>query len=214
MGDSRRSLQSKLRTRLSRRAGSVRIAIIGSGYVGLVAAACFAELGHEVTCVDNDRQKIELPQRGEVREQISLVLQDSLLSSGTIRDNIAFGQTDATDEEVSAAARTANADEFIRRLPDGYDTRVGERRTILSGGQKPCHRPCRAGQRTYVDCQRTHKRSRCRRRAHRHQRAGTGGSPMHHARHRAPSAWQIALTCTSLTRHHARYESLPVLEDR
>jgi ABC-type multidrug transport system fused ATPase/permease subunit len=71
-----------------------------------------------------------------LREQISLVLQDSLLLSGTIRDNIAFGQTDATDEEISAAARTANADEFIRRLPDGYDTLVGERGTTLSGGQK------------------------------------------------------------------------------
>jgi ABC-type sulfate/molybdate transport systems ATPase subunit len=71
-----------------------------------------------------------------LREQISLGLQDSLLLSGTIRDNITFGQTDATDEEISAAARTANADEFIRRLPEGYDTRVGERGTTLSGGQK------------------------------------------------------------------------------
>src|SRR2546429_379814 len=71
-----------------------------------------------------------------VREQISLVLQDSLLLSGTIRDNITFGQTDATDEEISAAARTANADEFICRLPESYDTRVGERGTTLSGGQK------------------------------------------------------------------------------
>ena len=71
-----------------------------------------------------------------LREQISLVLQDSLLLSGTIRDNIAFGRTDATDEEIRAAARTANAEEFICRLPEGYDTRVGERGTTLSGGQK------------------------------------------------------------------------------
>jgi subfamily B ATP-binding cassette protein MsbA len=71
-----------------------------------------------------------------VREQISLVLQDSLLLSGTIRDNIAFGRPDATDEEIFTAARTANAEEFIRRLPEGYDTRVGERGTTLSGGQK------------------------------------------------------------------------------
>ncbi|PYT65483.1 MAG: ABC transporter ATP-binding protein [Acidobacteria bacterium] len=71
-----------------------------------------------------------------LREQISLVLQDSLLLSGTIRDNITFGRMDASDQEISAAARTANADEFIRRLPDGYDTRVGERGTTLSGGQK------------------------------------------------------------------------------
>ena len=71
-----------------------------------------------------------------LREQISLVLQDSLLLSGTIRDNIAFGRTDATDEEIRAAAATANADEFIRRLPAGYETPVGERGTTLSGGQK------------------------------------------------------------------------------
>ncbi len=71
-----------------------------------------------------------------LREQISLVLQDSLLLSGTIRDNIAFGRTDATDAEIRAAAATANADEFIRRFPDGYETTVGERGTTLSGGQK------------------------------------------------------------------------------
>jgi ATP-binding cassette subfamily B protein len=71
-----------------------------------------------------------------VREQISLVLQDSLLFRGTIRENIAFGRTSASDEEVVAAAVTANADEFIRRLPDGYESAVGERGTTLSGGQK------------------------------------------------------------------------------
>src|SRR5256884_379552 len=70
------------------------------------------------------------------REQISLVLQDSLLLSGTIRDNIAFGRTDATDEEIRAAAAIANADEFIDRLPEGYETPVAEGGTTLSGGQK------------------------------------------------------------------------------
>ncbi len=70
------------------------------------------------------------------REQISLVLQDSLLLSGTIRDNITFGRTDATDAEIRAAAATANADEFIRRFPEGYETRVAEAGTTLSGGQK------------------------------------------------------------------------------
>ena len=71
-----------------------------------------------------------------VREQISLVLQDSLLFRGTIRENIVFGRTSACDEEIIAAAVTANADEFIRRLPDGYESPVGERGTTLSGGQK------------------------------------------------------------------------------
>ena len=70
------------------------------------------------------------------REQIGLVLQDSLLLSGTIRDNITFGRTDATDEEIRAAAAIANADEFIHRLPEGYETPVAEGGTTLSGGQK------------------------------------------------------------------------------
>lgn len=71
-----------------------------------------------------------------LRDQISLVLQDSLLFSGTIRDNIAFGRADATDDQVAAAAITASAHEFIQRLPAGYDTMVAERGTTLSGGQK------------------------------------------------------------------------------
>jgi subfamily B ATP-binding cassette protein MsbA len=71
-----------------------------------------------------------------LREQCSLVLQDALLFSGTIRENIAFGRSDATDEQIIAAARTANADEFIQQLPDGYQTGISERGTTLSGGQK------------------------------------------------------------------------------
>jgi subfamily B ATP-binding cassette protein MsbA len=71
-----------------------------------------------------------------LREQINLVLQDSLLFSGTIRDNIAFARPGASYEEIVAAAATANAKEFIERLPDGYDTPVAERGTTLSGGQK------------------------------------------------------------------------------
>ena len=71
-----------------------------------------------------------------LREQVSLVLQDQLMFSGTIRENIAFGRPDASDEEIAAAAVTANANEFIERLPDGYDTLVAERGTTLSGGQK------------------------------------------------------------------------------
>jgi ATP-binding cassette, subfamily B, bacterial len=71
-----------------------------------------------------------------LREQISLVLQDSLLFSGTIRENIAFGRPGASDEEIIAAAVIANADEFIQRLPEDYDTLVAERGTTLSGGQK------------------------------------------------------------------------------
>lgn len=71
-----------------------------------------------------------------LREQIGLVLQTSLLFSDSIRENIAYGRPDATEEEVFAAARAAQADEFIRELPQGYETVVGERGVTLSGGQR------------------------------------------------------------------------------
>jgi subfamily B ATP-binding cassette protein MsbA len=71
-----------------------------------------------------------------LRAQIGFVLQDSVLFPGTIRENIAYGRPGATDEEIAAAARVANADEFIGRMPRGYDTVVGERGDTLSGGQR------------------------------------------------------------------------------
>ncbi len=71
-----------------------------------------------------------------LRSQIGIVLQETTLFSGTIRDNIAFGKTDATMEQVIAAAEAAAAHEFIMSFPDGYDTPVGERGATLSGGQK------------------------------------------------------------------------------
>ena len=71
-----------------------------------------------------------------LRSQIGTVLQEARLFSGTVRDNVAFGEPDATDEEVREAARAAQADEFIRGLPDGYGTVIGERGVGLSGGQR------------------------------------------------------------------------------
>lgn len=71
-----------------------------------------------------------------LRSQIGIVLQETTLFSGSIRDNIAFGRTDATDEEVIAAAKAAAAHDFIMSFPQGYDSSVGERGTTLSGGQK------------------------------------------------------------------------------
>ncbi len=85
-------------------------------------------------CIDGEDIRHHTVQ--SLRDQISLVLQDSLLFSGTIRENIAFGRPDASDEEICHAARTANAEEFILPLPDGYDTVVAERGSTLSGGQK------------------------------------------------------------------------------
>jgi ATP-binding cassette subfamily B protein len=71
-----------------------------------------------------------------LRSQIGIVLQSPLLFSGSVRDNIAYGKPDATQEVVEAAARAARADEFIRALPEGYDTVIGERGVGLSGGQR------------------------------------------------------------------------------
>jgi len=71
-----------------------------------------------------------------LRRHIGIVFQQSTLFAGTIRDNIVFGHKDATDEEVIAAARAAEAHDFITSFPEGYATRVGERGTTLSGGQK------------------------------------------------------------------------------
>ncbi len=71
-----------------------------------------------------------------LRSQIGIVLQDTFIFSGTIRDNIRFGRLDATDEEVEAAAKAVRAHEFIINLPNGYDTEVQERGNVLSMGQR------------------------------------------------------------------------------
>ena len=74
--------------------------------------------------------------RGSLRAAIGLVMEDSFLFSDTVRANIAYGRPDATEEEILAAAQAAQAHEFIVRLPDGYDTVVGEQGLTLSGGQR------------------------------------------------------------------------------
>jgi ATP-binding cassette subfamily B protein len=71
-----------------------------------------------------------------LRSQISTIEQDVFLFSRTLRENIAFGCADADDEQIERAAREAQADEFIRSFPKGYDTVIGERGVTLSGGQK------------------------------------------------------------------------------
>jgi ABC-type multidrug transport system fused ATPase/permease subunit len=71
-----------------------------------------------------------------LRKQFGFVLQDTMLFYGTIRDNIAYGRPDATEKEIIEAAKLANADEFITRLPMGYNTIIGERGLTLSGGER------------------------------------------------------------------------------
>ena len=75
-------------------------------------------------------------QMRSLREQIGIVPQETSLFSGTIRSNIAYGKLDATQEEIEQAARAANAHDFISRMPNGYDTLVGERGIKLSGGER------------------------------------------------------------------------------
>lgn len=87
----------------------------------------------EITIDGIDIKSITLK---SLRENIGMVAQDVYLFSGSIRENIAYGKPDATDEEIKAAAILAGADEFISELDDGYDSYVGERGIMLSGGQK------------------------------------------------------------------------------
>jgi ATP-binding cassette subfamily B multidrug efflux pump len=83
-----------------------------------------------------DGQDIRTVRKESLRRQLGIVLQDTFLFSGTVLDSIRYGRLDATDEEVEAAARLANADFFIRRLPQGYQTAVAERGSNLSQGQR------------------------------------------------------------------------------
>lgn len=89
--------------------------------------------GGSITIDGQDLREVTLE---SLRQQISIVLQDVFLFHGTVRDNILFGRPDATEEEMMAAAKVANAHDFITSLSDGYDTLIGERGVKLSGGQK------------------------------------------------------------------------------
>ena len=71
-----------------------------------------------------------------LRSQLGIVPQEGFLFSGTVRENIAFGRPDASEEEIHAAAAAVGADRFIARLPDGYETEIGERGVQLSAGQR------------------------------------------------------------------------------
>lgn len=86
-----------------------------------------------ITVDGNDIREVT---RGSLRRNYGMVLQETWLKSGTIRENIAYGCPDATDEQIQEAARLTHADRFIRRLPDGYDTYISEEGGNLSAGQK------------------------------------------------------------------------------
>ena len=94
----------------------------------------FYEVGSGRITVDG--MDIRTLKQDSLRSHIGIVQQDLYMFNGTVRENIAYGRPDAKDEEIIAAAEKANIHDFIMTLPDGYDTRVGERGVRLSGGQK------------------------------------------------------------------------------
>jgi ATP-binding cassette subfamily B protein len=83
-----------------------------------------------------DNNEIKTLKVDDLRRSLGIVLQDNFLFSGTVMDNIRYGRLDATDEEVYEAARLANAETFIHRLPEGYNTQLSERASNLSQGQR------------------------------------------------------------------------------
>ena len=114
------------------------IAIVGPSGSGKTTLCNLLPRFYELTDGDItiDSQSIKDITLKSLRENIGVVQQDVYLFSGSVRDNITYGCSDATDEEIQEAAKSAGAHEFIMSLPQGYDTYVGERGVKLSGGQK------------------------------------------------------------------------------
>lgn len=114
------------------------IAFVGPSGAGKSTIANLIPRFYEITegSISIDGHDIRDVKLSSLREQIGIVPQETILFSTSVLENIRYGRLDATDEEVIAAARAANADEFIRNLPQGYATEIGERGTNLSGGQR------------------------------------------------------------------------------
>ena len=115
------------------------VALVGPSGVGKSTIVGLIPRFYDVTAgsIRVDAQDVRAVTGRSLRAHIGIVAQEPVLFSGTIRDNIAYGRPDATDEEILSAARVANAHEFITHaLPNGYDTPVGERGVTLSGGQR------------------------------------------------------------------------------
>ena len=114
------------------------VALVGASGSGKSTAAFLLARFHDPQegAVRVDGHDVRDVTLSSLRSQIGMVFEESFLFSESLRDNIAYGRPDATDAEVEAAARAAEAHEFITRLPDGYDTVVGERGLTLSGGQR------------------------------------------------------------------------------
>lgn len=115
-----------------------RIAIVGPTGCGKTTLINLLMRFYDVNqgSIEVDGVDIRDMTRKDLRTRYGMVLQDTWLSSGTVRDNIAFGKLDATYEEIEVAAKAAHAHSFIKRLPDGYDTVIKENGSNLSAGQR------------------------------------------------------------------------------
>lgn len=114
------------------------LALVGATGVGKTTIVSLLERFYDPQSgkITIDGHDIRHATLSSLRQNISIVLQDVFLFNGTLYENIAYGAENATEEEVYAAAKTACADEFIREMPEGYMTKIGERGVRLSGGQK------------------------------------------------------------------------------
>jgi ATP-binding cassette, subfamily B, bacterial len=115
-----------------------RVGLVGSSGAGKSTFVALLLRQHDVTAgqILIDNQNISKVSQDSLRQAIAVVPQDPALFHRSIRENIAYGKSDATQEEIEAVARKAQAHDFIVALPEGYDTLVGERGVKLSGGQK------------------------------------------------------------------------------
>lgn len=111
------------------------VGLSGAGKTTLLQLLCrfYDPTGGEIRFDGHDLRGLKL---GWLRRQVALVDQETFLFAGSVRDNILYGRLEAGEEEVEAAARAAHAEEFIRQLPQGLDTEIGERGVRLSGGQR------------------------------------------------------------------------------
>jgi len=114
------------------------VAVVGPTGAGKSTLVSLIPRFYEVSQggVSLDGRDVRQVTQESIRAQIGMVLQEAFLFSGSVMDNIRYGRLDATDEEVVDAAKAANAHDFIERLPDGYNTEVGERGGLISQGQR------------------------------------------------------------------------------